>query len=236
MATHFVRNWKQYTTKKKVGERRKRGCVTRLHFCGSALLVLAGFVVASGLAVGCFAQAYIIPHEVRISDLPELTAKTTNASDVLATSVEIIFRDKKVCCGKDSALGDSVQAAHDPMSLKDIGDKLGGRHVLSDGRPIMVTAEYWPAATGNPNSSNPISEIMEKRALLMEWNSHLYVVYGVVYDTVYPPRGASGGNEILKFLLLDTRFSDERRKVSFNRQTDDWGKVQGLLMLKAVPQ
>jgi hypothetical protein len=107
--------------------------------------------------------------------------------------------------------------------------------VLSDGRPIMVTAESWPAAAGNSNSSNPIREIMEKRALLMEWNAHLYVVYGVTYDTIYDPKGGSG-NEILKFLLLDTRFFDDRRKVSFDRQTDDWGKVQGLLMLKVVPQ
>jgi hypothetical protein len=56
----------------------------------------------------------------------------------------------------------------------------------------------------------------------------------VIYDTVYY-KGESA-NEISKFLLLDTRFSDERRKVFFNRQTDDWGKVQGLLMLKAEAQ
>ncbi len=188
------------------------------------------------LAFGVFAygQQTYSPNEVRITDLPALTAKTTNASDVLAASVETIFRDKDVCCGKNSALGESVQAA-DPVSLKDISDKLGGRHLLSDGRPIMVTAEYWPATAGNSNSGNPISAIMEQRALLMEWNSHLYVVYGVIYDTIHVPKRGSG-NMILKFLLLDTRFPDERRKVSFNRQTDDWGKVQGLLMLKAAPQ
>jgi len=207
--------------------------VTNPHFCGSAR---TGCVVALCLAFGVFAygqQAAYSPNEVRISDLPVLTAKTTNASDVLATSAEIIFRDQDVCCGKNSALGDSVQAA-DPVSLKDISGKLRGRHLLNDGRPIMVSAEYWPATAGNSNSSNAISEIREKRALLMEWNSHLYVVYGVIYDTIYDEGGT--GNMILKLLLLDTRFSDERRKVSFNRQTDDWGKVQGLLMLKATPQ
>jgi hypothetical protein len=31
--------------------------------------------------------------------------------------------------------------------------------------------------------------------------------------------------------LIDTRYSDQRRDVSFNRQTDDWGKVGGLLKL-----
>ena len=208
--------------------------MTKPHLCLLALLVLAGCVVASSLRGGCFAygQVYEPNQEVRIGDLPALTAKSTEASDVLATSVEMILRDQEVCCGKNSALEDRVQSA-DPMSLKDIGDKLGGRHLLSDGRPIMVTAEYLPAAA--VNSGNLISALMEKRAPLMEWNSHLYVVYGVVYNTMYSPEGGRM-DSILKFLLLDTRFSDERRKVSFNRQTDDWGKVQGLLMLKAAPQ
>jgi len=40
---------------------------------------------------------------------------------------------------------------------------------------------------------------------------------------------------IRTLLLLDARFSDERRQVTFNRLSDDWGKVQGLLMLKAAP-
>jgi hypothetical protein len=208
--------------------------VTRRHFCGSALLVLTGCVVASGLAVGCFAQVYNQNHhEIRVSDMPALTAKPANAADVLLTSGELIFHDREVCCGKNSALEDDIRAA-DPTSLKDVSDKLQGRHVVSDGRVFMVTAEYWPAAAGNSNSGDPISEIMEKRPLLMEWNSHLYVVYGVIYDTVYYKGGSA--NEISKFLLLDTRFSDERRKVFFNRQTDDWGKVQGLLMLKAEAQ
>jgi len=172
---------------------------------------------------------------VHISDLPTLTAKSTNATDVLAASAEIIFHDKDVCCGRNSALGDSVQAA-DPRSLKDVSDKLQGRHVLSDGRPIMVTAAYVPAAA--VNTSWLINPITQKQALLMEWNSHLYVVYGVLYNTYYTSDGESvaRGDSIQKILLVDPRFSDERRKVTFDRQTDDWGKVQGLLMLKAAPQ
>jgi hypothetical protein len=209
--------------------------VTSRHFCGSAFLLPASCVVASCLAVACFAygQVYYPNQEVRVSDLPSLTAKSTNASDVLATSVEIIFRDKEVCCGKNSALEDRVQSA-DPLSLKDVGDKLQGRHVLSDGRPIMVTAEYLPAAS--VNSGALISALMEKRAPLMEWNSHLYVVYGVIFDETLDYSTGARSDAIRKFLLLDTRFSDERREVSFNRLTDDWGKVQGLLMLKAAPQ
>ena len=41
---------------------------------------------------------------------------------------------------------------------------------------------------------------------------------------------------INKFLLLDTRYSDSRRKVVFNRETDDWSKVQGMLRLTVAQQ
>jgi hypothetical protein len=69
----------------------------------------------------------------------------------------------------------------------------------------------------------------------MEWNSHLYVVYGAIYDTVYTPEGGRS-DSILKIFLVDARYSGQRREVIFDRQTDDWGKVQGLLMLKSAPQ
>ncbi len=214
--------------------------MTRFRFCRPAFLILARYavarcVVASCLAVCCFAhgQDYYPNQEVRIGDLPSLTAKSRDASDVLVASVEIIFRDKEVCCGKNSALEDSVQRA-DPMSLKDIGARLQGRHLLSDGRPFLVTAEYLPAAA--VNSGQLIGALMEKHAPLMEWNSRLYVVYGVIFDETLDLSTGARMDAIRKFLLLDARFSNARRQVSFDRLTDDWGKVQGLLMLTAAPQ
>jgi hypothetical protein len=178
------------------------------------------------------AQVYSPNQEIRIRDLPPLTAKSRNASDVLSASLEIIFQDGKVCCGKNSALEDSVQAA-DPKSLKDIANKLQGRHLLSDGRPIMITADYLaPAAV---NVSQLMNALTEKHPLLMEWNSHLYVAYGIIFDHTLN-QDSSTMNAIHKILLLDTRFSDERREISFDRLTDDWGKVQGLVMFKAAAQ
>jgi len=197
-----------------------------------AMQIIAGCAIGSFFATCCVAQVYYLDHEVRISDLPSLTAKSRNASDVVAASVEIIFRDKKVCCGRDSALEDNVQAA-DPKSLQDVARKLQGRHLLSDGRPILVTAEYLPAAS--VNADQLINTLAGKHALLMEWDSHFYVVYGIVFDqTINQDSGIM--NAIHKFLLLDTRFSDARRDVAFDRLNDDWGKVQGLLILKAAPQ
>jgi hypothetical protein len=180
------------------------------------------------------AQVYSPNQEIRIRDLPSLTAKSRSASDVLATSVEIIFNDRKICCGKDSALEDSVQAA-DPKSLKDIANKLQGRHLLSDGRPIMVTVENL--APASVNVSQLMNALIEKHPLLMEWNSHLYVAYGVIFDQTLDQDGGIM-KAIHKIFLLDTRFSEEdkRREISFDRLTDDWGKVQGLVMLKAAAQ
>jgi hypothetical protein len=57
----------------------------------------------------------------------------------------------------------------------------------------------------------------------------------VIYSTIYSPEGGRT-DSIFKIFLLNPRYSDQRREVIFDRQTDDWGKVQGLLTLKAAPQ
>jgi hypothetical protein len=210
--------------------------VATSHALASTLILLAMSIVTLCLWPSRLGQAqvYSPDQEIRIRDLPSLTAKSRSASDVLATSVEILFRDGKVCCGKNSALEDSVQAA-DPKSLKDIANKLQGRHLLSDGRPIMITAEYL--APASVNVSQLMNTLIEKHPLLMEWNSHLYVAYGVIFDQTLDQDGGIM-NAIHKIFLLDTRFSEEdkRREISFDRLTDDWGKVQGLVMLKAAAQ
>jgi hypothetical protein len=197
-------------------------------------LVSAGLVLTFCLAVCCFAfgQTYYPNTEVRINNLPSLTAKSKDASDVLAASLGIIFREKDVCCGKNSALEDDVQRA-DPKSLKDVATRLQGRHLLSDGRPIMIAAEYVPATSLVAGSL--IGTLTDKQPLLMEWNSHLYVVHGMIYSTTYTAEGGRV-DSVLTIFLLDTRFSDQRREVIFDRATDDWGKVQGLLILRVAQQ
>ena len=119
------------------------------------------------------------------------------------------------------------------MSLESIANKLRGRNVLSDGRAFIVTTEYL--SPPSVNVGQLITAVTEKHAPLMEWNSHLYVVYGVIfYETIDLSTGART-DTLDKLLLLDPRFSDERREVSFDRTTD-WEKVQGLLILLAMPQ
>lgn len=203
--------------------------VTGLRYPRCAIPCMIKLLLGSCLACGCLlhGQTYGGIREIRVSGLRSLVARSNKASDVLRTSLDVILHDESVCCGKDSALRDSTDKA-DPLSLKDVASKLQGRQLLSDGRPIMVTAEYIePAAI---NSGTLIATLRDKHAMLLEWNSHLYVCYGVTYAQDYDSNGMEM-DTIRTFLLLDTRYSDSRRDVVFNRATDDWSKVQGMLWL-----
>lgn len=190
-------------------------------------LVLAGCLAVDSRAE---AQVFNTDLDVRVTGLPRLMARSHDLSNVLPTSIDTILHDRSLCCGKDSALGDSVGAA-DPQSLQDIASKLQGRHLLSDGRPITVTTEYWP--TNAINAGNVIASLTNNHALLMMWNSHLYVVYGAVYQWLMfgGEEGATPQTTIHKFLLIDTRYSDFRRRVVFDRATDDLSRVQGMLYI-----
>lgn len=191
------------------------------------LFVLAGFFLLCSLSD---AQILYQDQEIQVHDLPSFMARTHDPSDVLLTSLDTVFRDREICCGRDSALEDDAQKP-DPKSLRDIAAKLDGRHLLSDGRPIHIHAEYL--APDSVTGAGVVNMIINQHAPLMMWNGHLYVVHGVVY--VWSAGDSSTGAPpvmyIHKFLLWDTRFSDSRRNVVFDRQTEDPSKVQGLLFL-----
>ena len=170
--------------------------------------------------------------EIRVSGLPSLKARSKDASDVLATALATVLNDTGICCDDASALADRLPQS-DPVSLKEVAAKLQGRQLLSDGRPVQIATEYFePAAI---NSGKVIYAIAQKHAPLLVWSSQLYVVAGAIFDdAVY-----SDGSEIYvirKFLLLDPRFSDSRREVVFNRESEDLNRVQGMLFLTVAPQ
>ncbi len=189
--------------------------------------IVASFLVVCGLTYG---QVAYPEQEVSVHDLPALTARSAHAPDVLMTSLEMLFNDKEACCGKNSALEDSVESA-DPKSLKNIASKLQGRHLLSDGRPIMVTTEFL--TPDQVNAGQLIAMIRNDRGALMMWNSRLYVLYGVTYVPTVDYSTNQTTYAVHKFLLQDVRFSDSRRSVTFDRLTEDVSKVQGLLFVQA---
>jgi len=209
--------------------------MSRLSVPGSALLGAIMKVAVLSLMLNGFAhgQHTYTPDGVRVNDLPKLMARTSEPSDVLMTSLDTILHDREVCCGKDSALEDSVQRAN-PASLQDIAAKLRGKHLLSDGRPTMVTAQY--VAPDAIRAYLLIETLQQKHATLLMWKSHLYVLYGATYIEDYDPASGTSADNIAKLLLIDTRYSDARRNVEFDRQTDDWSKVQGIVWVAFAPQ
>ncbi len=170
--------------------------------------------------------------EIRVSGLPSLKAQSKDAPDVLATALATVFNDKDLCCDKGSSLEDRLPQS-DPVSLPEVAAKLQGRQLHTDGRPVLITAELF--AADSVNSGQLITAIREKHPPLLEWNSHLYVLDGVVYDDTFYSDGAET-YVIRKFLLLDTRYSDSRREVTFDRDADDLSKIQGILFLTVRPQ
>jgi hypothetical protein len=211
--------------------------MAKLRCCGPALLVfVVSCLVCCFVPCPVFGQGWYAFHpneEVRVPQLPAVKAKSDDPSDVLLTSLDLVFHDKSICCGRDSALEDRALAAN-PLSLKEIASRLEGRQLLSDGRPIQVMADFLPAGANVDASYWILSNLREKHAMLMVWGSHLYVLYGAMFDETAYGDGTSL-SVIHKLLLLDTRYSDSRREVVFNRDTDDWEKVQGMLLLTFAP-
>jgi hypothetical protein len=176
------------------------------------------------------AQVPYLNQEVQVHDLPLVTAKSHDPSDVLLASLETILHDSDVCCGKNSALVDSL-ALVDATSLKDVAGKLEGRHLLSDGRPILVKINYLSPEM--VNADNLIHMILDQHAALLEWNSHLYVVHGVEF--IWEPDGLGHTFPVIrKLMLTDTRYSDSRREAVFTRGVDDAAKLERLLSVQVA--
>lgn len=193
------------------------------------VLLSSAFLLLCSLAHG----QYYADQTLEVHDLPSLTSRTHDPTDVLLTCLDTILHDRDLCCGKDSALIDSAQAA-DPKSLKEIAGKLDGRHLLGDGRPIQIETDFL--TPDQVAAGHLVIEIARNRAPLMMWNSRLYVVHGVVYATNVGYTTGETAYVIQRFLLWDVRFSDAKREVIFNRETEDPGKVQGLLFVSLAWQ
>ena len=187
-------------------------------------------VSLAGLPCGAGAQIAYPEKEVVVRGMPQLTAASADPTDVLKISLAIVIGNKGVCCGKDSALEDSAERAN-PKSLKEIAEKLKGRHLLSDGRPIMVTTEFLTAA--EVNAGHIIYMLQNQHAPLMEWNSQVYVVRGVTYvESEYNSEGnVSTMDTVHTFLLEDVRYSDAKRRITFDRTKENAGQVGGFLFV-----
>jgi hypothetical protein len=198
----------------------------KTHLCLSAVLLVIVFCV-NAHAQQDQPPAYVVHpnQEVRIA-VPSVVADSTSDVDVIAASVATAVLDGAVCCDRNSALADQVGSIT-KFSLKELREKLGGKHYLQSGSSIVITDQYWPGSSVNVGEI--VGSLLTEHPLLMVWDGHLYVVYGALYDEYVSDSGIMFS--IRKLWLVDTRFSDKRRDLTFDRQTDDWNKVSGLLKL-----
>jgi hypothetical protein len=146
---------------------------------------------------------------------------------VLVSALETIFHDSELCCGKRSTLWSAALSA-DPHSLKDVGARMQGRYSLGDGRRVTITAEFAPSSS--INTSQLLAPLMRGQAALLEWKSHLYVLYGADFDEVRDP-SEGRGFDIHKLLLIDVRFSDVRREVALDQKSIGPKELEELLVL-----
>jgi hypothetical protein len=209
----------------------------RVLFCSLFLCFIFCLTLTSTTEAQEGSNTVFLPNqEVVVAGLPPLVAPSTDRSAGLAAALEIVLHNKAVCCGKDSALEDVALYATltGSASLKELSAKLQGRHLLSDGRPIQVSAEYVPQSS--VSAGLIVGSLRDQHAILIEWKSNVYVLYGTIFDGT---RDTGSGVEVYaihKLLLLDPRFSDRRRVTEFDRDTDDWEKVGGFSIVKVVPQ
>jgi hypothetical protein len=112
--------------------------------------------------------------------------------------------------------------------LKDLGTRVQGRYSLGDGRRVTITVEFVPSSSINP--SQLLAPLMRGQAALLEWKSHLYVLYGADFDEVRDPTEGRSF-DIQKLLLIDVRFSDRRREVSLDQKSIGPKELEGLLVL-----
>jgi hypothetical protein len=161
--------------------------------------------------------------EIRLSDMPSLTAASEDPSAVLATALKTIVQCKNLCCPKDSAIEDVVLTG--PRTLKDLSTALQGGNFWSD-HPQAIHTQY--AAQGAVDPGFILTALLDHNPTVIEWKSNFYIVYGAIFDETLH---YSGRREyaVHRFLLLDPRFSGDQRQVEFNRDTDDWKTVQGLM-------
>jgi hypothetical protein len=102
-----------------------------------------------------------------------------------------------------------------------------------EGRTLRVSATFAP--TGAIKANSVVASVMQRQPLLLERKNRIYVLYGVVYDEHLYDTGAQD-NVIRELLLIDPRYSDSRRFLTFNRAKDDFADVAGIASISVAGQ
>ncbi len=159
---------------------------------------------------------------ITVPNLPAVVA--TNDGGVARAAVAIVLSGSKVKCDPGSPL-ETVLEATAGSSLQAMASKLAGASCITNSRAQRLSATFTPNSAIQADSV--IASLLQGRPLLMSWKRKLYVLYGVVYDEHLYYDG-SRTNAIRQLLLIDPRYSDQRRFVAFARDKDNFADVEGI--------
>ncbi len=189
--------------------------------------------LGSQVAAQTDAGTAVAVHPNQRITVPNLsTVSSTNDGGVARAAVAIVLSGSKVKCDPGSPL-EVVLDATAGSSLQAMAGKLAGTSCITNGRAQRVSATFTPNSA--IQSDSVIASIMQGRPLLMSWKRTLYVLYGVVYDEHLYSNG-SRTNAIRQLLLIDPRYSDQRRFVAFARDKDNFADVEGIAGLSIQRQ
>ena len=184
--------------------------------------LLVSFLVAQDLPVD---PEVVHPFQrITVPNLTNVTAPNSSEPAVAKAGLAIILSASKLKCDPDSQV-ESVADSIAGESLKTLVTKISGASCLVDGRMLRVAASFVP--NGMIQANTIVASIKENKPLLIEWKGALYVLYGVVYDEHLHNSGRQD-NVIRELLLIDPRHSDKRRFITFKRDRDDFGAVEGV--------
>jgi hypothetical protein len=189
------------------------------------------FVAVLALTLGLYAGAQIAPdsevvhpnQRIMVANLPRTTAENSNVSGTAKAAVEIVL-SPEIKCDPGSQL-ESLIGAVSGDSLSGLIKKIDGATCSSAGQVHKISASFTP--NGAIKANDVIASLLHKKPLLMEWKGAMYVLYGAAYDQHLYYSGRQD-NVIREFLLVDPRYRDNRRFVTFNRSQNDFGEVEGI--------
>ena len=200
----------------------RRNTNTFARHAGFAVLLLAASMVAAQDAPE---TEIVHPNQrVTVPDLAFVTATDTGSTAIAQAALAIVLSVSKTKCDRGSQINIAVDGTAG-TSLRTLAFRLSGASCSVNGSTIRLKAGFTPNEEIRPESL--IVPVMQGQPLLFEWKGALYVLYEVVYDEHIFSSGQRD-NLIRELLLIDPRYSDQRRFVAFERDKDDFAQVEGI--------
>lgn len=196
----------------------------------NAVLLILLVMSSSSVAKQVLTDPEVV-HPDQQAIIPNLEAITLRDSNSATAAVAILLSSSNVKCDSGSEV-EGALSGNAEGSLSMLARKIDGTSCGVNGNTLRISASFTPI--GEIRANDIVSSIMQKKPLLIRWKEVVYVAYGVVYDQHLFNSGRQD-NVIREFLLIDPRFSDSRRLVTFRRQKDDFGQIEGIMSTSLRP-